>query len=507
MQTAGAAVRGVARSCKAALLAALLMAPACSEPSTPPVSGPAVGRNLIILSLDTLRSDALAPYGGPAALSPNLTRFAEESIVFTHARAQAPQTAPSHMSLFTSMLPSVHGVQNVQHGGGGPLIEPVPMSIPTLAEVLTAAGYRSIGLTDGGNLNKAHGFPRGFEEYTVDLSGAEAQVADGLSWLEELSGLGAPYFLFWHTYEVHAPYVSPREYMDRWESAGYEGPMSGRVDQLIDMNFRQRFSAMRSLFWVGKEDFGWRESAYLHSLYKAGVQFADAQVGLLLDGMKQLGVFENSIVIVLSDHGEEFFEHGEWQHDQVFEECLRVPLMVHMPGGVGGGTRINTPVALMDVMPTVLDLMGIDPSDLNLGSSPHMQGVSLASSVVTGAEPDSRPIVSEYRADRPGSPLYDWQVAIYNEGLKYIVDEHRSRDGEKQSLFDLRRDPGEQSNLAGSAPEVVQRFRKLRTRFHEDVEALGNLDRLVTGQSLDCDELKQLVELGYLDGSVLKDCE
>jgi arylsulfatase A-like enzyme len=223
--------------------------------------------------------------------------------------------------------------------------------------------------------------------------------------------------------------------------------------------------------------------------------------------MEQRGVFDDSIVIVLADHGEEFFEHGEWQHDQVFEECLRVPLMIRMPGGVGGGTRIDTPVALMDVMPTVIDLLGVDTDELDLPGALHMQGESLAQSVVDGTEPSSRPIVSEYRADRKGGPLYDWQVAIYNEGLKYIVDEHRSKDGEKQSLFDLRKDADEQDNLAAELPDAVERFRKLRAHFLADVEALGNLERLGSGESLGCDELRQLVELGYLDGAVLKDCD
>ncbi len=493
------------------MAAVLCLAVACSDapqegPSEP---SPAAGANLIIISLDTFRSDTLSleEGGGPRKITPNLARFAEQSVTFTHARATAPQTAPSHMSLFTSMLPSVHGVQNVQHAGGGPLIESVPDSIPTLAEVLTAGGYRSVGLTDGGNLNRAHGFPRGFEHYTVDLSGAEAQVADGLKWLDELAAADSPYFLFWHTYEVHAPYVSPQEYMDRWEPKGYDGIMSGRLAQLMGLTFQQRFSAMRSIFWVDKEQFGWPESAYLHSLYKAGVQFTDAQLGELLDGMEQRGVFDDTIVVILSDHGEEFFEHGQWQHDQVFEECLRVPLMVRMPGGVGAGTRIDTPVGILDVMPTLLELMDIEPEQLPLESMPRMQGLSLAGSVLQGTEPSPRPIISEYRADRKGSPLYDWQVAIYNEGMKYIVDEHRSRDGEKQYLYKLSADPDEQSNLAETSPDVVARFRKLREHFHQDLEAYANLERMSSGESLDCDALRQLVELGYVGAEALKDCD
>ncbi len=472
-----------------------------------PPRAPFPGANLLVISLDTLRSDALSVYGGPASISPNLQRFAEQSVVFEHARAQAPQTAPSHMSIFTSLLPSMHGVQNVQHSGGGPLIQAVPDAVPTLAEVLSAAGYACVGLTDGGNLNKAHGFPRGFDEYTVDLSGAEAQVLDGLTHVDGLQAGGRPWFLFWHTYEIHAPYVSPREYMERWAPAEYEGPMAGRVDKLEGLEFRQRFAAMRTLFWADKETFGWPESAYLHALYKAGVQYTDEQMGLLLDGLEQRGVFDDTVVVVLADHGEEFFEHGQWQHDQVYEECLRVPLMVRLPGGVGGGTRIATPVPLLDVMPTALALLGVDTETLELPGPLRMQGRSLVPSLLEGKEPEARPIVSEYRADREGGPLYDWQVAIHNEGLKYIVDEHRSRDGERQFLYDLRADPDERTNLGSDQPDAVARFRKLREHFHGELEAFANLERLDAGETLDCEQLRALVELGYIGADVLDDCD
>jgi len=474
------------------------------------VSSPAAGANLVIISLDTLRSDAISPYGGPKAISPVLQAFADEAVLFSHARAAAPQTAPSHMSLFTSVYPSAHNVQNVQHGTDpvtgrkGPLIQPLPPSIPTLAEILKAAGYRTVGLTDGGNLNAAHGFPRGFDHYSLDLSGAWAQVDDGKTWLKDLTAGDQPWFMFWHTYEIHAPYFAPAEYVDRWAPKEYDGLLAGVLERFEGLDFKQRFAAMRSVFWKDKADFGWLESAYLHGLYKAGIEFTDEALGSLLDDMRAQGVFENSIVVITSDHGEEFFEHGQWQHDQLYEECLRVPLMVRLPGGLGGGTRLDTPVSLIDLVPTLLDLMELDPAELTLPGPARFHGASLATSILEGTEPEAKPIYSEYRADRKGGPLYDWQVAIHNQGLKYLVDEVR---GGRARLFDLSKDDDEQHDVLGKRPDMAGRFEALHAHYKAELEAWENLARMQGGATLDCDQLRALVELGYLDGSVLSDCD
>ena len=486
----------------------------------PTTRGAFAGADIVLISLDTLRADDVSPYGAAPALSPVLQAFAEEAVLFEHARAQAPQTAPSHMSLFTSMYPSAHGVQNVQHGVDpetgrrGPLIEAVPDSIPTLAQVLSAAGYRSIGLTDGGNLNAAHGFPRGFEEYTLDLSGGRAQLEDGKRWVAELAAGEQPFFLFWHTYEIHAPYVSPGPYVDRWAPKAYDGVLAGVLDQLEGLDFKRRFAAMKSVFWKDKADFGWDESAYLHGLYRAGVQYTDELMGELFESLRASGAFDESIIVVLSDHGEEFYEHGQWQHDQVYEECLRVPLMIRLPGGVGGGTRIETPVALMDVMPTLLELVDVSPSVLDDGGPaaamrPRMQGHSLARALLTAEEPEARPIYSEYRADRPGGPLFDWQIAIHHEGWKFIVDEVRGEkiDGEvvqKHELYDLGADPDEQQDAADGQDVMVQRFLRLREEYKRGLDAFAELERLDAGATLDEATLRSLVELGYIDGSALQ---
>lgn len=485
-----------------------------AQPST--AAGSFAGSNLVILSLDTLRSDRLAAYGGDSGLGRRLQRFAEQAVVFEHARAQAPQTAPSHMSLFTGYYPSVHGVQNVQHGKDPdtgrrrPLIESVPPSIPTLAEVLTAHGYATVGLTDGGNLNPPHGFNRGFDEYTYDLSGAVAQVAAGLEAVDRLQGGDQPWFLFWHTYEIHAPYVSPADYVQAWAPEDYDGLLRDVLAGLDGLDFKQRFAAMKTRFWSEKERFGQDEARFLSGLYDAGIAYTDDELVALLDRLDQPDVADSTLVVILSDHGEEFAEHGKWQHDQVYEEHLRVPLMVRLPGGVGAGTRIATPVALIDVMPTVLELLETPRETLPERTAAPMQGRSLVESLVHGKEPRAREIYSEYRADREGSPLYDWQIAVHHNGFKLIYDEHRSnraKNVETVELYRLAVDPGERNDLSAEGGQVFQALVGLRDKFHQDLEVFRRLVGEGAAEDLDCEALQQLITLGYLEGPLPPDCQ
>jgi arylsulfatase A-like enzyme len=459
----------------------------------------------VILSLDTLRADGTSVGGGPPGISPAIARFAEEAVVFTHARAQAPHTAPSHMTLFTSTHPSVHDVQNVAHGESGPEIWPLAREIPTLAEVLTAAGFRCVGLTDGGNVNPAHGFDRGFETYTHELSGAQAQVDKALEWLARLAAPDAGrFFLFWHTYQIHAPYVPPEPYLSNWAPAGYEGELRQRLAELEGKSFRERWSAMPTVFWKDRDSFGWPESAYLRGLYNGEVRFTDAQLERLFDAMRAAGVFDTSIVVVLSDHGEEFFEHGKWQHEQLYEECLRVPLMIRLPGAWNGGTRIDTPVGLIDVMPTLLELLAVDPPASALPGRVRREGRSHAEAVLTGREPRERPVFSEFIATR--GPNLENVLAIHAGGSTFLYDEVRAQRlpaggvEHRRELYDLQADPTQQRDLAAGAPGRVAEFLRQREAFRSlvDLERLSDAER--ARAEISPQLMEELNQLGYVEG-------
>jgi arylsulfatase A-like enzyme len=468
------------------------------------------GANLVILSLDTLRADGTSVGGGPEGISPAIARFAEEAVVFEQARAQAPHTAPSHMTLFTSTYPSVHDVQNVAHekdedGVSRPVIYPLAREIPTLAEVLTAGGLRCVGLTDGGNINPAHGFDRGFETYTRELTGAEAQVDDALQWLSTLRQPGAGrFFLFWHTYQIHAPYVPPEPFLSNWAPAGYDGDLKAVIASLEGKSFNERWSAMPTLFWKDRDNFGWNESAYLRGLYNGEIRFTDGQLERLFDAMREAGVFDDSIVVLLSDHGEEFFEHGKWQHEQLYEECVRVPLMVRLPGGHAGGTRIQTPVGLIDVMPTLLDLLGVDPPATALPGRVRREGRSLAEAVLTGREPRPLPVISEYIATR--GPNLENILGIHAGGSTFLYDEIRAErlpDGSieyERELYDLESDPTQQQDIAPSSPDRVAEFLRQREIFRKliDLEKLTDAEREAAVISPEL--MEEFNQLGYTEG-------
>jgi arylsulfatase A-like enzyme len=465
--------------------------------------------NLVIISLDTLRADCTSMGGGPADISPGLQAFAQEAVLFEQARTQAPHTAPSHMSLFTSTLPSVHGVQNVafkQEVGPGEskaVIVPAREDVPTLAEVLKAAGYRTVGLTDGGNLNPPHGFSRGFDTYTYDLAGAEAKVAAGVEQIERLTAQDAgPWFLFWHTYQIHSPYCPPESYLETWAPRDYTGVVRERLDSLKGMSFKERFSTMKTVFWKDRDSFGEPEARFLHGAYQGGVRYTDDQLGGLFAALREHGAFDDAVIVVLGDHGEEFHEHGHWQHEQVFEECLRVPLMLRLPGGRQGGTRIRTPVGLIDVMPTVLDLLGIETDKLQLSGRVRRGGRSLAANLLSGQEPPRLPIISELMYDRGEGGDFERLVAIYANDHKLIYDKVRGRkvNGEiihARHLYDLSKDPGEQQDLASAGGPVLKAFEGLL----EGYEALVQLEKASEQEReevpLTPEAEEQLRELGY----------
>jgi len=437
------------------------------------------GANLILISLDTLRADALSMYGGADQASPALAAFAKEAVVFAHARSQSPHTAPSHMSIFTSLFPSVHGVQNVavrEHPARGEsplLVRSIPHTIPTLADVLAASGYDTVGLSNGGNLNPSHGFDHGFRNYSYFLRDLPAHIAKAQEWLAHFAETREPpFYFFWHTYEIHAPYLPPVEYAELFLADDYAGPLASRVER-----FRRQSSAedwgkekwdLAEQYWRNSEHFDESDVRYLHGLYLGEVAYTDAKLGTLFAELRAGGLLDSSIVVVLSDHGEQFREHGSFGHDEVFEETLRVPLLIRLPGGVMGGRRIDTPVALMDVMPTLLDLLDIDPAKV---PGLQMQGHSLAAAMLSGEEPEAYPITSEVRSDRQGSAARYWWVAHYDSGLKLVRDGFSEGDEPAVHFFDLEDDPGEQRDLRGRADPRAARLAAYHDRWHAAVEA------------------------------------
>jgi arylsulfatase A-like enzyme len=432
----------------------------------------------VLVSIDTLRADRLGVYGHDRPTSPRIDRLAAEGVVFERAYAHAPKTAPSHMSLMTGVHPDVHGVVNF----AGEVDARLSPRIPTLAEILRSAGYRTAAVTGGGNVHRDLGFGRGFGSYEHSDGDAAAIFARAIEQLEALAapthaGARTPFFLFVHTFQVHDPYLPPPAQRALFADPAYAGRIvgdAGRLRALAGDDWRARHRA----FWAGVDARSPADLRHLFDLYDACIRFTDDELGRLLDRIDALGLAGETLVVVLSDHGEEFLEHGRFGHDALFEELLRVPLVVRVPDAERRGLRrgrVGEVVRLVDVLPTVLDLVGLPAPD-------HLEGRTLVP-LLRGGEEAPRFVFAQNR--ETGSD------ALAAGGWKLVAERWRDL------LFDLARDPAERSPLAGgddvreSLRATLDRLRERALRWH----ALAPPDR--TGP-LDADTRRRLEALGYL---------
>jgi len=410
--------------------------------------------NLVLISLDTLRADHLGCYGYQRPTSPAIDAWAAEGTRFAHAVSQAPWTAPSHMSLFTGLYPTTHQVNShgavVRHILDRTRLPALSRETPMLAEVLRAAGYDTGAFTGAGALAGVVGFDRGFEVYHegIELGRDPANLIR--VWLEH--HVDRPFFLFLHTYQVHVPYEG---------SAFVESlpaPRRARVREFLaeepkTMEAEQAAGRMRQL--------GLFDRQVTFALYDGGVLRADEAVGRLLADLKAVGLRDRTAIVLVSDHGEEFGErdparfynaHGH----TLYEELLHVPLIIGFPGRVPAGRVVQRPVRLVDVMPTVLEL-------LRVAAPPRLEGVSLAPLLRGDVQAAPPPALSEATL----GPLE--QKSIRAGRYKYILEgstspqeSFRAGPAAREELYDLEADPGERRNLSG---EDKARAGALRTEL------------------------------------------
>ncbi|MDJ0870091.1 MAG: sulfatase [Myxococcota bacterium] len=414
-----------------ALLLATLAAAACA-PEPPP--------NVVLVVVDTLRADATGPYGGPVP-TPALDLLAREGVLFEAAFAPSPSTAPSHATILTGQEVRRHGV--VRNG------EPLPQVIQTLAEAFWAAGYATAGFVSSFVLDPRFGWNQGFEAYDAELPRRQATIRkpsyEGAFWDEDqhagfdrraghttiaarkwLASAPEPFFLFVHYFDPHTPYGAPSAYRDVVR------------DVAIDVDGR-------SLDGVPRE-----ELEQLVREYHAEVMYADAALALLLEDLVR-GTEHPALIAVTADHGEGLGQHHWLEHAvTLYDEQIRVPLLLHFPGVLPPGVRLRTPVGLVDLAPTLLDLAGLPPL-------PQSDGRSLAAAARAGTEPEARPVFGHRRlvseSTRWGKGLHE---SVRRGDWKYI---HATDDPD--ALFDLAADPGELDNRAGREPQRSAELRAL----------------------------------------------
>ncbi|HEX5042994.1 MAG TPA: sulfatase [Candidatus Polarisedimenticolaceae bacterium] len=381
--------------------------------------------SVILVSIDTLRADRLLGASG-ADTMPRMHALLSGGTVFSQATAAAPWTLPSHVSLFTSLLPFDHGVRWPRNA--------ISSRRCTLAERFRNAGYRTAAFTGGVYVAAHFGLDQGFEVYAdhdEEKEGGSAGIFSGaLGWVRRHRDV--PFFLFVHTYEAHTPY------------RGGSGLPRGRLGPVFRT---EDVAAAQSGRLVLTEE----ERRYVRSLYDGDVRDADTHVGDFLEDLRREGILDDAVLVVLSDHGEDLWDHdltrSPGHGHALYEELVHVPLAVRAPGRVRAGATLAIPVSLLDVAPTVLELCGL-PAD------PAHRGRSLAEALRTGKEPESRAVASEsvqYGPDR---------FAIRQGDLKVIVAPHPERvhydvhlDVLPVEMFDLAADPLERDPVSGRAAQ------------------------------------------------------
>lgn len=445
-----------ARTFRRILAAALCLAAAlaCSDRRN------ALRPNVVVVVVDTLRFDHLGLYGYERRTSSKLDAFASDAIVMETSYSNAPWTKPSVASLFTSLRPSQHGAE--QESSTNRLAD----SLITLPEVFRDTGYETVGISENPHVGADTGFAQGFERFVLrEGFGADSAwvVKEMSRWFRERP-TRRPFFLYLHFLDPHGPYASSIA-QDFLDGRTTENPhvASGRVGQLAkDGGLKAPISDS--------------DREYLEALYDAEIRNIDLDIESIFELLRENEVWEDSIVLVTSDHGEEFLDHGSLRHGYwLYDEALRVPMIWRVPGMKA--RRIPERVEHIDIAPTLLDLIGID-------EPLQFQGRSLRPLFSGGALPPAPTVAqTSWRGiDRD---------AVRDDRWKLIVD----FVGGTRELYDLQNDPDEKNDLSIEEAERVARLEKLLeklSRRPEDVSLEG-----ARGEA-DPDLERSLRALGYL---------
>lgn len=408
-----------------AVLLAVLAAPL---PAAPPG---AAKPNLVLIGWDTLRADRVSALGYARRTTPNLDRFAEGAFLFTNAVSQASWTLPSFMSLFTGLYPSEHGLTNkylLPEGGGRDLAEAsLSSSVVTLPELLRAGGYRTAAFTGGAGLGAQYGFARGFEVYAASRSfaGFADSFPPALEWLKAVSG--EPFFLFVHGYDSH-----PQRGLEPGEPMTFVAP----ADAAGALGLQARHARLREeLIGGGRPAHTPADARLWSDAYDEKLVRADRLLGGFLREL-ETSASTNTLIIFLSDHGEELFDHGGVDHGMtLYDEQVRVPLIIRLPGRAGA--RVDQQVRLIDVAPTVADLLG-----LRKERGAQWRGVSLLPLMNGGKKALDAFSETDYLFH------FSKRAVRKSGGLKLISD---GLTLEKE-LYDTAADPAEKAGLLDKAP-------------------------------------------------------
>lgn len=429
--------------------------------------------NVLLISIDTVRKDHCSAYGYERDTTPNLAMLAEQGARFDRAYAPSASTAPSHATMFTSLYPIGHQVLKQGHT--------LSQGDYTLAEHLSALGYQTAAVVASFVLDEQFGFAQGFTFYDDHFKPAFASVTQkywkeqpdvgdqtanettrkAISWLKNQRNPERPFFLFVHYFDPHAPYVPPKPFSSRFKPSGRQ---PARLDEII-------------------------------SRYDGELAYTDREIGKIFRTMKKMDLEENTLVVVTADHGEGMGQHDHVGHSiNIYEEAVRVPFLFRWPNRIPKGHRFKEPVELVDLAPTVLDLIGVTKDGFSF------QGRSLAAALRGESSLDADRPIYLYREiyENREMKLFSGRKVLLN-GEKFAIRTGKWKyiEGNEENtkeLFDLASDPLEQVNLSPTftekATELAGQLKEWKKRHHRGESVQGTISE---------EDIKRLEALGYIN--------
>jgi arylsulfatase A-like enzyme len=465
-------------------------------------------RGVIWIHADTLRPDHLSMYGGKRETAPFISQLAAQGATFTRAMTQGTWTKASSSSFLTSLYPTTHGVSAIP--------DRLPASATTIADVYRAAGYATVSYSSvvfTGQLTNLH---KGFEEVHEATSqsdpvytskSAREYVDRATEWLD--AHKSGPFFMYLHVFDPHPPYEPRHPYEALWAD------QAKRDEHIAQRNALRKTiadpaSAARGMATIDEmKAAGVDPGAYLtydKDWYDGAIRALDTEIARLFERLRAYGLDDQTAVVFMSDHGEEFHDHGRmWHGHSVYGELAHVPLFFRWPGRVPGGTRIDEVVESIDIMPTLLDFS-------QLPQPKGIQGQSLVPLLnIKGDAPAAawkrRPAITEKTVMRVASDAPDpgnerdvsWQSFAINDGdWKLIRHTIRPAGRPEFELFDAQRDPLDQHDVAKDHPDVASRLAKALDGWHQMAVASKLKPDSETTSNMTPEQLRKLRSLGYI---------
>ncbi len=413
-------------------------------------------QNVILISIDGLQAKHLAEYGYALKTTPNLDGFLDSSYLFMNTISPSSWTVPTHMSIFTSMFPSEHKVVNkfldydpASKSGTVANLKQLTPSAVTLAEIFKNNGYVTGGFTGDSGVGKQFGFSQGFDEYydAQAFGGFDGSVPKALDWLAK--NKDKKFFLFLHGYDVHGQYAPASGFDYRYVTQPYTGQFTGSPAEQATL----REEGLKN----GKLNLSLQDVSFWRAIYDEKINRMDFEFNSFMEQIKKMGVMDNTAIVVFSDHGTEFYEHQRLDHGHtLYGELVDVLFAIHLPGQ-NTGKKIMSLVSTIDIMPTILKLVGINnpvPAQVKgIDLTPSFQGADVSRDVF---------METDYR-------LYTHKRAVQTpDGWKFIL----TLENSGRELYNLKNDPGEQINLEDKEPKKAYELEQELDKHLKDMNAL-----------------------------------